>query len=170
MSEAAKIMRIFESVADSMPGRKFAIPITETTGDFIASQIRSWKNPPSLVPFKDRYGLYNRAGLAVATSGTATAELAMMRVPSVVVYRSNFLTRAAVRLVIKIKYASMVNILAGREIYPELLGRSVNAENILFALKNIDAAKMRRELAAADHFWHKKQSPVKIVADHLASA
>lgn len=67
--------------------------------------------------------LLAHAHAAIVTSGTATLEAAIARVPQVVVYRSNGKRFAyeAMKKVLKIKYVSLPNLIAGREIVPELL-------------------------------------------------
>jgi lipid-A-disaccharide synthase len=168
ISEAKKIMPHFKKVAECTDA-KFAIPVTETTKEFITSQVKNWKNIPKLIPFEKRYELYSKTSMAIATSGTAVVELAIMKVPTVVVYRTSWLMSKLVRLVATIKYASLVNILADKMIFPELLGRPANATNILCQLQNINVEKMRQELDDAEHFWHKKNNPMNIVANGLSN-
>jgi lipid-A-disaccharide synthase len=54
-------------------------------------------------------------------SGTSTLELALAGVPMVVAYKVNPLSAAIARRLVKVKFAGLVNLLAGREIAPELI-------------------------------------------------
>jgi lipid-A-disaccharide synthase len=63
----------------------------------------------------------SRCALALVASGTASLECALVGVPQVVVYRVHPVTFAVGRRLVKVKHLSMVNVLAGEEIVPELL-------------------------------------------------
>lgn len=167
MGEVSKMMPVFKELASRCGAARFAIPTTETTRDFISHEIKSWLRPPKLVPFADRYKLYNETEIAVATSGTATAELAIMHVPAVVVYRANWMTLMLANIVLKTKYISLVNILENREIYPELRGCQASADNIIAGIEKIKSRDVAGELAAADKLWHKNQQPMKIVINAI---
>jgi lipid-A-disaccharide synthase len=69
------------------------------------------------------------ADLAFVASGTATLEAALCGAPMVVVYRTSSLTYALARLLVRLRWISLVNIVAGEEVVPELLqGRARAAE------------------------------------------
>ena len=68
--------------------------------------------------------------LALAASGTATLECALLSVPMVVVYRVSRTTYLLVRPIYRLPYVCIVNILAGRRVVPELLQGRANPEGI----------------------------------------
>jgi lipid-A-disaccharide synthase len=82
----------------------------------------------------DRYDLMAACDAVVAASGTVTLELAILKVPMVVSYRVSRLTYFLGRKFIKVDYASLVNLIAGREIVPELLQEKATPANISKAL------------------------------------
>ncbi len=71
-----------------------------------------------------------QADAAIVASGTATIETALMRCPMVVVYKVNPITYLLGKLLIKIDNIGMVNIVAGREICPELIQSAASARAI----------------------------------------
>ena len=75
--------------------------------------------------------------LAVVTSGTATLQTALLEVPMVVVYKLSPVTYFLARLIIKVKYISLVNLLADREVVAELIQRRANPEEITGELREI---------------------------------
>ena len=77
--------------------------------------------------------LHSRA--AVVASGTATVEAALIGTPFVVVYRVSGLSYAIGRRLVKVKNFAMPNLIAGREIVPELLQSNFTADNVLRELK-----------------------------------
>ncbi len=71
------------------------------------------------------------ADLAIVTSGTATLETACFETPMIVVYRTSWLTYFIARAMVHIKNISLVNIVAGRAIVPELIQQNVTVQNIV---------------------------------------
>lgn len=73
------------------------------------------------------YDVLSQATAALVTSGTATLETALFRVPQVVCYymQAGKLASLARKLVIKIPYISLVNLVAGREVVPELVAEQM---------------------------------------------
>lgn len=69
----------------------------------------------------DTYGLMEHSDLAIVTSGTATLETAWYGTPMVVVYRTSLLTYHLGKLLVKIPHISLVNIVRGKEVVPELI-------------------------------------------------
>ncbi|MFZ5565025.1 MAG: lipid-A-disaccharide synthase, partial [Thermodesulfobacteriota bacterium] len=71
-----------------------------------------------------------RSDCVVAVSGTVTLETALCGVPMVVIYRVSLLSYWLAKILIRLKSISLVNLIAGREIVPELIQGDVSAENI----------------------------------------
>lgn len=95
------------------------------------------------------YDLFSVADLALATSGTVTLEAALCGLGSVIVYRTSALNAFIVRRVINIPHIGLPNIIAGREIMPELLQENFTPEILAdTALKLLEPA--RRQQMAQD--------------------
>lgn len=86
--------------------------------------------PNVTMVFEDTYNLLLHARAAVVTSGTATLETALFRVPQVVVYKANALTYGFARSMIRVQFISLVNLIAGREVVKELIQSSMTAANL----------------------------------------
>jgi lipid-A-disaccharide synthase len=86
--------------------------------------------------------LHSRA--AVVASGTATVEAALIGTPFIVVYRVSGLTYAIGRRLVKVKSYGMVNLIAGREIVPELIQSSFTPENVVRELNRLIPDGARR--------------------------
>ena len=63
---------------------------------------------------------------AVAKSGTVSLEICKAKIPSIILYKMNFVNYLIVRILVKIKYANIINIAANEEIIPELLQSKCN--------------------------------------------
>lgn len=91
--------------------------------------------PMHLVPQALPALAHSRAG--IIASGTATIEAAIMGTPFVMVYRVSPLTYLLGRPRVKVPHFAMVNLIAGREIVPELVQQDFTAENVTARLKEI---------------------------------
>jgi lipid-A-disaccharide synthase len=85
------------------------------------------------------YRLLQHSTAALVTSGTATLETALFRVPQVVCYylKWGWLASLARKLILKVPYISLVNLIAGEEVVPELVAEQMNAENVRCHLASI---------------------------------
>ena len=72
---------------------------------------------------------------AVAKSGTISLEICNAKVPSIIIYKMNIINFLIVKMLVKVKYANIINIAANEEIIPELLQSNCNSKNIF---KNVD--------------------------------
>jgi lipid-A-disaccharide synthase len=88
----------------------------------------------------DTYNLIAAADLALVSSGTATLECALLECPMVIAYRVSRLTGALARLLVRgVRHIGMPNIVAGREVVPELLqGRATGAGIVAAARPILD--------------------------------
>lgn len=101
---------------------------------------------------EDRYRALADSHLALCASGTATLELGLVGTPMVVTYRLGFWTAWAGRLLVRLPYVSLVNLVLGERVVPELMQADANPERLrsealglLGDRRRIDA--MRRRLA-----------------------
>jgi lipid-A-disaccharide synthase len=79
------------------------------------------KNLPVILIFNQTYDLLKHADFAIVTSGTATLETALFKIPQIVVYKMQQLQYDIGKLFIKIKYFSLVNIIMDSYVVKELL-------------------------------------------------
>ncbi|HUP44107.1 MAG TPA: lipid-A-disaccharide synthase [Thermoanaerobaculia bacterium] len=97
----------------------------------------------------DRGEALAAADIAISSSGTATLESAVLGTPVVVMYRLGRLTYEVARRLVRLPYFSLVNIVAGRKVVPELVQDEVTGENIAAAVREL-LAPQRYEQARAD--------------------
>jgi lipid-A-disaccharide synthase len=77
------------------------------------------------------------ARASVVASGTATVEAALIGNPFVVIYRVSSLTFAIAKRMVKVPYVAMVNLIAGRQVVPELIQRDFTAANIVQHIRRL---------------------------------
>jgi len=95
------------------------------------------------------YDAVQHSELVVVASGTATLEAALRERPMVVVYRVSGLTWVIGKLLVKVPYYCMVNILAKKELVPELMQHEFNAANVAARVEYLlDHGEAREEMIA----------------------
>lgn len=125
-SEVSRLLPVFGEtlarLAPVVPGLVPVVPVAHSVAEAVHAATASWAVRPILVADTvDKHDAFAAAAAALVKSGTSTLELALAGVPMVVGYRVNPLTAAIVRRLVKVKYAALVNLLAGREVVPELI-------------------------------------------------
>ena len=87
-----------------------------------------------------KFKILSNSIFAVAKSGTVSLEICNLKVPSIIIYKMNFLNFMIVKLLVKTKYANIINIINEKEIIPELIQKECNANEIfrsvVYFLKN----------------------------------
>ena len=74
--------------------------------------------------------LLRKSIFAVVKSGTVSLEVCNAKIPSIIIYKTNFINFLIIKILVKIKYANIINIVADHEVIPELLQSECNSENI----------------------------------------
>lgn len=99
------------------------------------------------------YSLLSKATAALVTSGTATLETCMFRVPQVVCYETPLpqLIGFLKRHLIKVRYVSLVNLIANREVVPELVAETFSVDNIRHNLEDILPGGPKRQQMLDDY-------------------
>jgi lipid-A-disaccharide synthase len=88
--------------------------------------------------------------LALVASGTATLETAIMEVPMVIIYKISPLSYWIGKKIINVPYIGLVNLIAGKEVVPELVQNEVTPEIIEKEVIAILGDNPRRELIIND--------------------
>ena len=103
------------------------------------------------------YNILRVSSAAIVTSGTATLETALFRVPQVVCYKTSLISYLIGRLLIpNLKYISLVNIILDKNAVAELIQSNCNKKNLVIELQKI-LNKSKRSLMLKDYeILHKK--------------
>lgn len=104
-----------------------------------------------ILEFNKTYQLLEEADAALVSSGTATLETALFNVPQVVCYQTSWLSYKIAKILVDIKYISLVNLISDQEIVKELIQEELTVTNMILELKRIlsvdGASKMQTEYA-----------------------
>jgi lipid-A-disaccharide synthase len=96
--------------------------------------------------FSQTYNLLHHAHAALVASGTATLETALFKVPQVVLYRGGAISVGIARLLVKIRFISLVNLIMDRKVVTELIQQDCNTKNIASELNSIVDGSQREKM------------------------
>ena len=122
-------------VAKKFPQHTFAVAAVNNLDQSFYVELKGLNNVKLI--FEDTYNLLQNSSAAIVTSGTATLETALFKVPQIVVYKANALTYWLAKGMIKVKFISLVNLIAGREVVKEMIQSEANPESISQELNRI---------------------------------
>ena len=100
--------------------------------------------------FGKTYDLLSIADFAIVTSGTATLETAIFRVPQVVCYKSSYLSYKIAKSLVNIRFISLVNLIMNREVVVELIQSNVSKNKIQKELDRLIYNDSHRESLTKD--------------------
>lgn len=116
-----------------LPEIDFVLPKAGTVPTDLLEQYLAGSEVKVRVTEGNNYDLFSMADLALATSGTVTLEAALLGLGSVIVYRTGWFNAWIARLVLNIPFIGLPNIVAGRQVLPELLQGDFTPEKVAAA-------------------------------------
>lgn len=142
--EIAKMLEGMLSVVNDFPDYQFVIAGAPSQEYSFYQQFLG----SSSVKFisNKTYDLLSIAYAALVTSGTATLETALFKVPEVVCYKGNWISYQIAKRIITLKYISLVNLILDKEIVKELIQDDFNTKNIRAELQKILTPDYRQNL------------------------
>ena len=123
--------------------------------------LKNFKNCEIISDEKIKSHTLKKSVFAVAKSGTVSLEICKFKIPSIILYKMNLINYLIVKLLVKVKFANIINIAANEEIIPELLQSKCNAKNIYkkvsYFINNSD--KMKDQINKTQLILDKLKSP-----------
>ncbi len=128
MMEIKKMLKVMMSVRSLYPGYQFVVAGAPSVPRSFYAGILDGTGVGLVV--NRTYDLLSHSRAALVTSGTATLETALMGVPQVVCYKGNFLSYLIARQIVHVDYISLVNLISGKLLVPELIQSELNQQNL----------------------------------------
>lgn len=147
--EVQKMLQLMLSVTPEFSNYQFVIAgAPSLDADFYAPLLT---NPDVHFITNKTYDILGIAHAALVTSGTATLETALFKVPQVVCYRANWLSYQIAKRIITLEYISLVNLIMKKEVVKELIQDDLTQKNIAIELhKIVEGPAREKQLAAYD--------------------
>jgi lipid-A-disaccharide synthase len=163
---------MIEAASQLQEPLEFLVPLAPTLTPEHVSHVRGMLPPsgPRITLVEDARATLHHARASVVASGTATVEAALIGNPFIVVYRVSELTYSVAKRVVKVPHVAMVNLIAEREVVPELIQSDFTAKNVVSHVQNLlynetARAKMQADLSQIRTSLHADKSPIEQVAD-----
>ncbi len=141
-SEVDRLLPVFgevlERLMEEIPDLAVIVPTVTTVAQKVREAAARW--PGSVIVtegIEEKRGVFAASNAALAASGTVTYELAVAGVPMVIAYRMATMSYLVIKSMVKISYASVVNIVLGREVAPEFIQGNCEAVGITSALSRL---------------------------------
>lgn len=142
--EIERLLPEMLSITGDFPEYQFAI--AAAPGFEAAYYAQFTGNKSVSLVFGKTYDLLNHAHAALVASGTATLETALFRVPQVVLYKGGTISIAIARMLVKIRFISLVNLIMDRKVVTELIQEDCNSLQIKAELEAIVTGAGRRQM------------------------
>ncbi len=133
------------------PNYNYIFHATDKNKELISSYIlkETLQNLEIINDDKIKTAVLKKSIFAVVKSGTVSLEVCKMNVPSIIIYKMNFINFYLAKFLLNIKFVNMVNIINNREVIPELIQSECNAEEIFksvyYFLKKPDLIAKQKE-------------------------
>ena len=142
--EITKMLAVMLSLVDTFKAYQFVIAGAPSQDKAFYKKIIRNKNV-TLVENKT-YDLLNASHAALVTSGTATLETALFKVPQVVCYKGNAISYFIAKKIITLQFISLVNLIMNKEVVTELIQNDFNKKSLSNSLRKILDESHRKEL------------------------
>jgi lipid-A-disaccharide synthase len=158
-SEIRFILPVFREavkrLAARIPGLITVLPTVPHVAAKVRAATQDWPTPLHVTDSEtDKYAAFDAADVALAASGTVTAEIALSHTPMVVAYKVGELTFFLSKFLMTVTHITLINILLGREAVPEYLQSRATPENLADAVERLfkDEAAREAQVAAMAEF------------------
>ena len=142
--EIEKMLSIMLSVVDKFSDYQFVIAGAPSQEYDFYKQFLTTENV-NFVSNKT-YDLLSVSHAALVTSGTATLETALFKVPQIVCYKANRISYEIAKRIITLKFISLVNLIMDKEVVKELIQKELNTQNLETELNKIISGNQRQEM------------------------
>ena len=142
--EISKMLSVMLSVVNDFPQYQFVIAGAPSQEYSFYKQFLKGEN----IKFVSNktYDLLSNSVAALVTSGTATLETALFKVPEVVCYKGNWISYQIAKRIITLKYISLVNLIMDDEVVTELIQDNCTTNNIRQELNKLLTVDYRENL------------------------
>ncbi|MFV0321065.1 MAG: lipid-A-disaccharide synthase [Alphaproteobacteria bacterium] len=125
------------------------VPLASAVADTVKDEIQSWDIDAIFISAEgEKYDAFAASNVALAASGTVSLELAMAKVPMVIGYTMGKLTDTIAKRLVKVKYASLINILEDKPLIPEFIAEDCTPENLYNQLNKFLSGQEKPDFAA----------------------
>ena len=110
----------------------FVFHATQSNKNFIINKVKDYKidNIDIISDENIKFQTLIKSTFAVSKSGTISLQICNANIPSIIIYKLNFINFMIFKFLVNVKFANIINIINNREVIPELLQNECNADEI----------------------------------------
>lgn len=154
-SEVRALLPVFTDVLarlqSQFPTLRAVVPTLGTVAGDVKRATASWPVPTLVVEgVVEKYAAFAAGTAAMAASGTVSLELAIARLPAVIAYRIHPVSAAVARRLVKVRYATLANIILDRMAVPEFIQDRCRADLITESVSQLLADPAARAIQAGE--------------------
>jgi lipid-A-disaccharide synthase len=127
--ELQRMIPLMASIAAKLPQVQFGLATVSNLSEGLYGPLKALSNVRFIS--NATYDLLTYSQAAIVTSGTATLETALFKVPQVVVYRTSTISYKIAKMAIKVPFISLVNLIARKEVVKELIQQDASEKKTL---------------------------------------
>lgn len=174
-SEVKRLLPILKEAACRLAQKYddlfIVVPTVEAVEKEVIAGLEGFSVPMRVVTgAENRYNSFAVSTIALAKSGTVSLELAAVGVPHLIAYTFNKLSNLAAKLLVKVRFANLINIISGREIIPEFVLDNCRPELIADCADRILSSPelARKQVTDAREVMQKLRLPNILPSDRAA--
>jgi len=151
--ELKRMVPLMAQVVEANPQYQFAVAALESLPKELYESLRNISSVKFI--YNATYDLLTHAEAAIVTSGTATLETGLFRVPQVVVYKAGLIELAIIRRLVKVPFISLINLIADKLVIKELIQEEATPQKVNEEVKKLmeDAAYRAQLLSEYDSVY-----------------
>ena len=139
-NEINKLFKYFDTIEKYIsinePKWKIFIPTLPHLINIIKYKTKHWKTETIISNDIENFDkFYEDVFISITCSGTASLEIAKRNIPQIIVYKLNYLTELILRLFVKVRKASIINIVSEKIIIPEVINSKLTKKNLINSFK-----------------------------------
>jgi len=167
-----KLKFVINFCTERYKGFKFYVLTFKNTSQLVEDFIDN-RNVSVVTNFAKKQEIMKTSFLAIAASGSVTLELIKYYTPMLVFYDTHWLTKLVIKSLVKVKYASLINIVHNKEVVPEFLFEDFNINNLSQAVKSyVESHELRQKQIRYFKKFMKRMlvkniSPSELIAKNL---
>lgn len=147
LQEVRKLIPTLCELMSSLPNQSFVVSKADNLEMNLFVSLTNFSNVRLIEKDVQEIVCEFNPRLAIVASGTATLELAVLNVPQIVVYKTSFVTFFIAKMLAKVEFISLVNLLANRSIVPELIQSEFNIGNLRRAISDIANPQAQKKIS-----------------------
>ena len=143
IQEIKTMLPIFLSIISNYPDYNFIIAGVNNVDQKLYDL---GAHPNLFIVYNKTYDLLTNSFAAIVTSGTASLECSLFKVPQIVCYKTSFLSFFVGKLFVKIRHISLVNIILEKDIIKELIQDDLNKQNLSYEFNKLCREEKRLKI------------------------